>query len=299
MLWIVHEVRHRSAQPLGPRLGIIRQNCRPRGLVLAGTREPAPRYRANVRAMFPSTPSMRYEADMNILLVRVGADLSSGGGRWNGPVDPATGEFAYVPIPETASIQPGLEKPYSAVTPVLQKFGVALPEGLRSRHMHLDPDFQHLTYGDQGERAKQLAANLGPGDAIIFYAALADIKTHASLVYSLIGMLVVDRIVRALDIPASDYDCNAHTRRILREDASDLIVFGRAHESGRFRCCIPVGEYRDRAYRVRRELLAEWGGLSVKDGYLQRSARLPRFLAPETFRSWLDIRSPTLLQTNN
>src|SRR5207247_1553770 len=95
---------------------------------------------------------------LNGLLVRVGADLSPGGGTWNGPTDSETGDFAYVPIPENSPVHQGLMKPYSSVAPTLQKFGVRLPTHLAERHMHLDPDFAHLTYGDQGERAKQLRA---------------------------------------------------------------------------------------------------------------------------------------------
>ena len=41
---------------------------------------------------------------MKGLLVRVGADQSEGGGRWNGLVNSRTGEFVYVPIPETGTI---------------------------------------------------------------------------------------------------------------------------------------------------------------------------------------------------
>ncbi len=111
---------------------------------------------------------------MNGLLVRVGADLSAGGGSWNGPVDGASGEFAYVAIPENSPVHPGLDKPYSDLAPTLARFGVGLPEHLRMRNMHLDPDFEHLTYGDQRERAKQLRAHLRPDDLIVFYAGFAD-----------------------------------------------------------------------------------------------------------------------------
>ncbi len=74
---------------------------------------------------------------------------------------------------------------------------------------------------------------------------------------------------------------------------------GRVGSSGRLQRCLPIGEYRDRAYRVRRDLLEEWGGLSVKDGYLQRSARLPRFLDPHRFMGWLESQRPVLMQANN
>ena len=113
---------------------------------------------------------------MNALLVRVAADRSEGGGVWNGPVDSLTGEFAYVAIPEQSPVHPGLAKPYSALAPVLERFGVRLPAHLARRPMHLDPDFNHLTYGDHRQRAKQLRAHLAPEDLIVFYAGL---KTSA------------------------------------------------------------------------------------------------------------------------
>jgi hypothetical protein len=99
----------------------------------------------------------------NALLCRVGADQSLGGGSWNGLVDTTTGKFVYVPIPEGRLVHAGLEKPYGALGPVISKFGGVLPPHLQPRHMHLDPDFDYLTYGDQGERAKQLRANLDWG----------------------------------------------------------------------------------------------------------------------------------------
>jgi len=235
---------------------------------------------------------------MRGLLVRVGADLSAGGGSWNGPVDSRTGEFAYVPIPEGAEVHTSMQKPYSALAPVLARFGIELPVRLRSRHMHLDPDFDHFTYGDQGERAKQLRDNLGPGDLIIFYAGLADI--HATtLIYALIGLFVVARLALASDVPPEERDINAHSRRLLRPGATDLIVYGRPGVSGRLMRCLPVGEYRDRAYRVKRDVLEAWGGLSVKDGYLQRSARLPRLLNPVRFMHWLELQRPSFMQANN
>jgi Nucleotide modification associated domain 3 len=236
---------------------------------------------------------------MNALLVRVGADLSGGGGSWNGPVDCKTNDFVYVAIPESNPVQRGLEKPYAALAPMLQRFGVRLPAHLAGRHMHLDPDFTYLTYGDQGERAKQLRAHLGPGDLIVFYAGLADIRAVSGLVYAMIGLLVVDNLLLAADVPPPDRDVNAHSRRVLVKEAEDIIVTGRPAASGRLRRCIPIGEYRDRAYRVRRDLLDEWGGLSVKDGYLQRSARLPRFLDAERFLCWLETQEPFLIQSNN
>ena len=236
---------------------------------------------------------------MNALLVRVGADQSAAGGSWNGLVDSRSGRFAYVPIPEAREVRAGFEKPYRSIEPTLDSFGRDLPAHLQGRGMHLDPDFEHLTYGDKGERAKQIRAGLGRGDTILFYAGLADVRGASRLVYALVGLLVVEGIVAALDVPREQWDTNAHCRRVPAPGTSDIVVRGRAGSSGRLQCCLPIGEYRDRAYRVRRDLLHEWGGLSVKDGYLQRSARLPRFLDAPRFMRWLESQRPVLVQANN
>ena len=236
---------------------------------------------------------------MNALLVRIGADQSAAGGSWNSLVDSRTGRFAYVPIPEAREVRAGLEKPYRSIEPALVSFGRDLPAHLQGRGMHLDPDFEHLTYGDRGGRAKQIRAGLGCGDMIVFYAGLADVRGAPRLVYALVGLLVVEEIVAAVDVPREEWDCNAHCRRVLAPGASDIVVRGRVGSSGRLQRCLPIGAYRDRAYRVRRDLLEEWGGLSVRDGYLQRSARLPRFLDPPRFMAWLESQEPVLVQANN
>jgi hypothetical protein len=85
---------------------------------------------------------------MTILLIRVGADQTERGGRWNGPVDSNTNEFVYVPICEDGNIRSGFEKPFTKLNTYLQKFGIDLPEYLQGENMHLDPDFSHQTYGD-------------------------------------------------------------------------------------------------------------------------------------------------------
>lgn len=236
---------------------------------------------------------------MNALLVRVAADQSRAGGSWNGPVDSSSGDFAYVAIPEGLPVWPGLEKPYTVLAPVLDNFGVALPGHLVGRHMHLDPDFERLTYGDVGQRAKQLRTALSRGDLIVFYAGLRDIRGATRLVYAIIGLFEIDSLVPALDVSEEHRDMNAHSRRILATDAHDLIVCGRSGASGRLRRCIDIGEYRSRAYRVRSSLLQEWGGLSNRDGYLQRSARLPRLVDSSSFLRWFEKQHPVLVQANN
>ena len=235
---------------------------------------------------------------MKALLCRVGADQSEAGGSWNGLVDSNSGEFVYVPIPESRQIHPGLEKPYKQLQQCILSFGGSLPPHLHDRHMHLDPDFDHLTYGDQRERAKQLKTFLSRDDLIVFYSGLRD-RNETRLVYAIVGLLVVDELLPAVDIPPAKRHTNAHSRRVLDASAQDLVVIAKKGESGRLKKCFPIGEWRDRAYRVRNDVLADWGGLSVKDGYLQRSARLPKFNDPLRFRKWFDAQNPILIQSNN
>ena len=227
---------------------------------------------------------------VNAFLIRVGSDRSTDGGSWNGPVDPQSGKFAYVAIPETHPVHAGMEKPYSALAPVLSTYGLRLPHHLSARKMHLDPDFECLTYGDQGRRARQLS-NCLSGDLLVFYAGLFDVTGGKRLVYAIIGIFVVEDVILAANVPANFRDINAHSRRILSVGAEDLIVRARPGLSGRFERCLPIGEWRDRAYRVRRDLIEAWGGLSVKDGYLQRSARLPRLIDPADSSAGLNRRT--------
>jgi hypothetical protein len=221
---------------------------------------------------------------MNGLLVRVGIDSTSGG--WNAPVDPRTGRFVYVPIPEEPLlVRKGLFQDYDEVIPALQDFGIQLPGHLHGQPMHLDPDFEYLTFGDRHPRDIPLRS-LHPGDFLVFYAGMRSIHPEdRNLVYAIIGFYEVEEVLSVASVPPDRWIENAHSRR--NGNPRDTIVRARAGHSGRLRRCLPIGEYRWGAYRVRTDLLASWGGLTVRDGYLQRSGKLPAFRDPERFLAWL------------
>lgn len=233
------------------------------------------------------------------VLVRVGADTTCGGA--NSPIRIATGKYVYVPIPERSErVRNGYGREYAEVAPHLRAFVGSddvnrwLP---RDPTMRLDPDFDALTYGDSATWRGARIAALAPGDFIAFYASFRPVDCTGWLVYALIGLLTVERIVRAADVRASDRHLNAHTRRATISP-HDVVVFGTADTSGRFERAIPIGEFRGCAYRVQRDLLKAWGGLSVADGYLQRSAMPPLFRAPTQFLGWLRDREPRLVRGN-
>lgn len=245
---------------------------------------------------------------MRATLVRVGIDQAYGA--WNAPVDPATNEFVYVPIPEGPKVSqhPELATTFASVEPVLAKFAAArpgvaprnvcLPQALAGAATHLDPDFEQLTYGDNGERRGKAITAFERGDVIAFYAGLRPVRPCAHrLVYALVGLYRVATVARAAEFPRTQWHENAHLRRA-KPRPTDVIVRADPTASGRLRRCIPIGEYRDGAYRVRRDLLEAWGGLSCKNGFIQRSAVPPRINNPARFLSWFDQLGAELVAAN-
>ena len=243
---------------------------------------------------------------MEAILIRVGVDQTYG--QWNAPVDPESGHFVYVPIPEKRAFRPGLERSYREVLPALQRFALrfeldlesslGLPRGLLDHTVHLDPDFDWLTYGDNGDKRGAGIKHLSEGDLLVFYAGLRSVRASRKLVYGLVGLYVVDNVLPARSVLPDQYKSNAHTRR-LKIAARDIVVRAKPSVSGRLTRCVPIGEWRDGAYRVTPGLLKKWGGLSVKDGYVQRSARPPAFLNASKFYRWFLRQEVELIQRNN
>ncbi len=210
----------------------------------------------------------------------------------------ATGEFAYITITDTKPLRNGMSRSYDEFASVAANFGEQLPEWLRGQPTHLDPDFDFLTYGDQGQRAKRIRTQIGSGDLLAFFAALRPIDAPARpLNYALIGLYVAEEIIEAKSVPKARWAENAHTRRLPGD--SDIVVRGKPGASGRLRHCISIGELRDRVYRVRSDLLETWGGLDIKDGYIHRSVRLPGFLDAARFYRWFLAQKPELVAKNN
>jgi putative DNA base modification enzyme with NMAD domain len=245
---------------------------------------------------------------MKALLVRIGVDQAYGG--WNAPVD-AERRFVYVPIPEKLGtlFHEGLERRYGEVLPALQSFcglhgcdlhdDLRFPQDLLRYPMHLDPDFDFLTYGDDGGRRGAGIVNMGDGDLLVFYAGLRPAhRCEHKLIYALLGMYVVQDVLPVADVPQERWHENAHVRKT-RRGGTDIVVRAKPVVSGRFDRCIPIGEWRDGAYRVRQDILDAWGGLSVKDGFIQRSAVPPAINSPSQFLGWLEKQGVELIPRNN
>lgn len=251
---------------------------------------------------------------MRAILVRVFVDSKFGG--WNAPVDPATGEFVYVPIPDDHDVKwhPGCERRYSEVRPVVDAFlakrNVApvgdfkMPRELDAFPMHLDPDFEHLTYGDVGDKRGAGLRTLRENDLVVFYAGLRSTRREDKrLVYGIVGLYVVHEVVSVHSVPVDRAHENAHTRTVLR-GASDFVLRAKCGISGRCERCIPIGEFRPPSnYFVRSDLFERWGGFKTtagepRNGYLTMSAVPPEFAAPERFLEWWREQEVGLVSNN-
>ena len=253
---------------------------------------------------------------MKAILVRVGVDHVYG--HWNAPADPASRHFVYCPIPDSTRqaagsgrgkyYRAGCRRDYAPYYVAFEQFlREYAPAGMKLPHFplhlldccpHVDPDFEYLTFGDNGERRGSGLKGLRRGDLLVFYAGLRSLIEGQRLIYALIGLYVVDKVTLARSVPATLHDHNAHTRWT-RISKKDIIVWADPRHSGRLLRYILIGEWRDRAYRVRRDILKAWGGLSVKGGYIQRSGVPPRFLDPERFCKWFQRQGAQLVKQNN
>jgi hypothetical protein len=241
--------------------------------------------------------------DRKGLLMRVGIDQTYGG--YNAPINPITNDYMYLPIPQGADdFELGMETLFDDILRPFeswcQKNGTAIefPKKQLSKGCHLDPDFDFSTYGDQETGRGLRVRDLKGGDFLAFFASFKPITPcEHNLIYALYGIMVVDKVVRVADIPENEFYKNAHTR-VIEKKPDHWVVFANPSLSGRFSSAIPIGEFRNGSYRVKKEILDEWGDIGVKDGFIQRSVCPPWFTKPEQFLKWLETKQVKLINSN-
>ena len=175
---------------------------------------------------------------------------------------------------------------------------IEFPESLVGRGTHLDPDFDFSTYGDQSTGRGLRVGELEKGDFLAFFASFKPIEEcNHKLIYALYGIMVVDTVLKVSEVPETKLSWNAHTR-VNSMNRDHWVVFANPDLSGRFSRAIPIGEFRDGAYRVTNELLYAWGGIGVKNGFIQRSVCPPWFSQPKQFLEWLELEQVQLINNN-
>jgi hypothetical protein len=243
---------------------------------------------------------------MKGLLMRVGIDQTYG--NYNAPINPLTNDYLYMPIPQgkDAQYKEGMKTQYLDLQPAFSTWGaknnvlVQFPIHLIEEEIytHLDPDFENLTYGDQQKGRGSRVCDLEKGDFLAFFASFKPVsKCQHRLVYALYGIMFVDKVVQVLDMDKTDLNKNAHSRK-KTPNSKDWVVFAEPERSGRFNRAIPIGEYREGSYRVTYDVLQAWGGLGVKNGFIQRSVCPPWFDNADKFIGWLNGHNVHLIANN-
>lgn len=253
--------------------------------------------------------------DIKGLLMRVGIDQTYG--QYNAPINSVTNDYLYMPIPGgSQKFNSGMETFYKEISPFFKlwcdrnntkiefpsHFIIEDEKQVRfiDAKTHLDPDFDHSTYGDQSSSSGRgsRVEKLNKGDFIVFFASFKPIvPCEHKLVYALIGILFIEKVLKVSNVPKNDWYKNAHTR-IKNSNNEHLVVFADPPLSGRFNKAIPIGEFRNGSYRVKNEILEKWGGIGVTDGFIQRSVNPPWFTNPEQFLNWLDAQHIKLIHNN-
>jgi hypothetical protein len=237
------------------------------------------------------------------LLMRVGIDQTFGG--YNAPINPNTNDYMYLPIPqEEDDFKSGMRTSYDDLSPYFvswcQRNGakIKFPPNLNNKGCHLDPDFDFSTYGDQATGRGLRVEHIKEGDFLAFFASFKPItKCDLKLIYALYGIMIVDRVLKVADVPENELHKNAHTR-VTHMNKDHWVVIANPSLSGRFSRAIPIGEFRNGSYRVKKEILDAWGDIGVKDGFIQRSVCPPWFTDPERFLKWLEFQQVKLINSN-
>lgn len=242
-------------------------------------------------------------SDKKGLLIRVGIDQTFG--EFNAPINPVTNDFLYMPIPQTDDeFISGSRTSYSDLLPYFEKWKqrndaiIKFPQNLNNIDTHLDPDFDFLTYGDQATGRGLRVGELKKDDFLVFFASFKPTKECGhKLIYALFGFMTVEDVLKVSEVPQDALHTNAHTR-IVNRNKDHLVVFANSTLSGRFSKAIPIGEYRNGAYRVKNDILDLWGGIGVKDGFIQRSVCPPWFNQSEQFLEWFESQHVDFIKSN-
>lgn len=156
---------------------------------------------------------------MMILGLNVGSNAGMVNGR--GWVSPTSGEFVYLPIPET--------EPLAQDAPTYRELGfhqVAEPD----LPVHLDPEFQTFTYGHKRRFGDARLWKLQQGDLLFFYATLDVLPDNESWGVYVIGYFEVEEVVDVRKMGRKDlirlpgFARNAHLKQ--RMPVVSLLVRG-------------------------------------------------------------------------
>jgi hypothetical protein len=222
---------------------------------------------------------------MKAMLLRVGIDkgIKKGGGALAPIFD--DGSFEYIPIPEKDPNSHEIRTYHNIVGRCGLPFSSFIPEKLKNKIPHYDPEFETFTYGDPTFKRKSLL-KLNEGDLLAFYAGLTplDTRKYRKGLY-FIGYFLIERILDLNMLSQFDllnyrrlYHNNAHFKRNYLNDV--VIAVGSKQGSKLLEKAIPISKEKlaknGVPYHAVSSEMEDVLGIS---GSIQRS--MPRFIRDE------------------
>jgi len=222
---------------------------------------------------------------MKALLLRVGIDKGT-----DGALAPIfeDGSFEYIPISEDPDWKTTSTRTYSnTIGRTGKPISWYLPESIRNRLLHYDPEFTTFTYGDATPKREYLL-RLKPNDMLVFYAGLSPFMNdkQQSGLY-IIGNFFIKEIVDFDKLPPRRakecrqvYGGNAH----LMANRTDRLVIavGQPKASGLLNRAILVSESKpDKKGRPNLVVSRRMESVLGIRGSIQRSIP-PRFITGKT-----------------
>ena len=211
---------------------------------------------------------------MQALFLRIGIDKGT-----DGCLAPIFKDlsFEYIPLSETDK-QTDEKRTYRNVIGRKGKSMAAyLPEKVKSRKIHFDPEFETFTYGDKGSKTKWLK-KLNQNDLLVFYAGLTPHNNdhHPEALY-IIGYFTVAEVIdfnvlskEKKEEYCKKYPNNAHIKRY--KDLDGLIIVKGQNNSKLLNKAILISEPRlNKIGRKYHAVSKEMEGLIGIRGSIQRS----------------------------
>lgn len=160
------------------------------------------------------------------MILRVGIDKGCGGVL--APIF-RDGSFEYIPIPED-DVNSQEIRTYSTTSGITKHpFSFYIPDKLKNKKIHFDPEFETCTYGDVTAKRNYLL-KLVKDDLLVFYAGLTPYHNvnYEEALY-IIGYFVVEKVIdfnhlSKTELKKSLKQCsnNAHIKR--DDDLKDLVI---------------------------------------------------------------------------
>lgn len=212
---------------------------------------------------------------MKAMLLRIGIDTGKDAGGALAPIF-EDGSFEFIPIPENEKSKE--TRTYGNTIDWRGKpFSTYLPEKIKDKTMHFDPEFVTYTYGDPNPKIKRLL-KLNNGDLLVFYAGLTPYQNnkHETALY-IIGYFLIDKIIDFNNSSPEDIENykntflnNAHSKR--DNTTNVVIVVGNKNRSRLLDKAIKISQRKpDKIGRPTHALSEKMERLLGRSRFIQRS----------------------------